>query len=103
MYIVAFLHKDLLGKRNEVLLLFAHTSPKDKLTVTTFDMAHDYLTINLSYDSLIRGVTSLQQLGYARQTAGNIRCRAHGTRNLHEQHTRLDLLTICQLQVSAYR
>ena len=73
MYIVAFLHKDLLGQRDEVLLLLAHTRFEDKLAVTTLDMAHNDLTINLRYHSLVRRITCLQQLGYTRQTTGNIR------------------------------
>ena len=72
-HVVVLLCQNLLGCGDEILFLFTRLGGDVHATVTTFELLleGDH-TVDFGYDSRIGGITGLEELGDARQTAGDI-------------------------------
>ena len=102
-YSIMFLYQDLLRKRYKILLLIACLRCHDDLTITTLYLTHSYLTIDFRYNSRVRRVTSLKKLSYTRETTSDITCTTYSTRNLNQNLTGINCLSILNSQVTTYR
>ena len=102
-YIVIFLNQNLLRQSNQVLTNVTSLRCNDDFTVTTFNLTHRNFTIDFRNDSRIRRVTSFEQLSYTWKTTGDITRLTYGTRNLHQNITRLHGLFVFYYYVTTYR
>ena len=90
-------------QRNHIFLNLTQLRRYGDLTVTTFDLTESYLSVDLRYDSRVRRVTSLEQLGYTRKTTGDITGLTYGTRDLNQNLTSFHYITIVFHDVSTQR
>ena len=97
------LNQDLLRERYQVTALLTSLRGNNDLTVTALYLTHGYLTIDLGYNGRVRWVTSLEELGYTRQTTGDITTLGSCTRNLNESLTSLNSLAILYNHVTTHR
>ena len=97
------LNQDLLRERYQVTALLTSLRGNNDLTVTALYLTHGYLTIDLGYNGRCRWVTSLEELGYTRQTTGDITTLGSCTRNLNESLTSLNSLAILYNHVTTHR
>ena len=67
-------------QRNHIFLNLTQLRRYGDLAVTTFDLTESYLSVDLRYDSRVRRVTSLEQLGYTRKTTGENTGLTYGPR-----------------------
>ena len=100
---VVLLNKNLLRERNEIVLHLSELRCHLNLAVTTLNLAEGNLTIDFAHDCGVRRIACLKQLGYTRQTTGDIAGASCCTRNLHEYLTLLDFFSLIYHKVSVHR
>ena len=81
---------------------FAVLGRNDDLAVTTLELAHSDLAIDLRYDCWVRGVAGLEELGNSWETTGDVTSTSYGTWNLNESGTGRYLLSVFYHYVTAY-
>ena len=101
---VVLLHQDLLGKRHQVVLDLAYLAGDHDLAVASLDLAKGDLAVDLAHHSRVARVAGLEELGDARQTAGDIAgTAARCARNLDKHLAGRDLVALLVHQVGAHR
>ena len=99
---IVFLHQDLLGKADEILLLVARFRSDNDFAITTLYLTHSNLSIDFGDNGRVGGVACLEEFGNTGQTTRDVACTTHGTGNLNEGCTRLYLRTIFNHHVATH-
>ena len=97
---VILLHQNLLTQGYHILALLSKLGLDGNLTVAALHLTHSHLTVDFGYDCGVAGITSLEQLGYTRQTTGDITATTYYTRNLHQYITSLHHLSVGHCNVT---
>ena len=100
---LAFLHVDVHGTRDAVLVAGAFVGLDDDAAHALDHRAVMHRAVDLGDDGLIARVTGFEQLDDARQTAGDVLRLGRGARDLGQDVARVDLLAVLHHDVGAGR
>ena len=99
-HVVVLLHENLLGQGHQILLDFAEFGSDNDLAVAALDIAHGDFTVDFADNGGVARIAGLEELGHTGQTAGDVAGLADGTRNLDEDVTGLEFLTVLDHDVA---
>src|ERR1044071_4747601 len=88
---------------HQITSLFSSFSLYYYFTITSFDLTEANDAVDLTYYSWIGRITRLKQFGHARKSSGNVTCFSGHTRNLYKHLTGLDLRSLVDNDMRAYR
>ena len=101
-HIVVFLYQNLFGQRYQVFLDFTGFGSHGNLTISALDFSIGDFSVDFRHYGRVGWVTRFEQLGYTRETSGDIPGFTDSSRNFYNRATGGDFIPFLDYDVGAY-